>query len=66
MVRVIKKVGQCNSKLDKLITLALEILETAAQHRLSQQVLQFLKYFRDFIMLNDHSHINLDTRVLDN
>ena len=65
-MRVVQRVSSTAQKLNKLVLLALEILDVASQHRITQQLLYFLQHFRDFISLNDASHINLDTRTIDN
>ena len=64
LVRVVARVPGCWYKKNKMVIMALEILFVICQHRTTMQILQFLKYFKNFITENDFSHINFDERLM--
>ena len=66
IVRVSNRVHGCWQKTNKVVLMALEILNVISQQRTDQQVLQFLKHFNEFIMDNNFSHINFDERLMNN
>lgn len=48
MVRVVHRVPQCLVKEAKLVLQAIDILKLINDHRLTQQIFQFLKSFKEF------------------
>ena len=61
LVRVIHKVTACKIKEQRVIKKALEIIKIVSSHRLTSQVLVFLKLFKDFEETNYFSHISFDS-----
>jgi len=65
MMRVARKIDESKVKVNKIIYKALRVIDLFCRHRLSQQMLLFIKLFKNFEELNEVSHINFDPRMLE-
>ena len=63
--RVIHKVPACRIKEQRVIKKALEMIKIISSHRLTSQVLVFLKLFKEFEETNYFSHIGFDSSQMD-
>ena len=60
-----KNIEKCTYKLKKLVTLNLKILQEICETRVSEQVLNFLKIFKEFEEEFDITFINYDPSLLE-
>jgi hypothetical protein len=65
MMRTARKIPESKVKVNKIIYKALRVIDLFCKHRLSQQMLLFIRMFKNFEELNEVSHINFDPRMLD-
>jgi hypothetical protein len=65
LMRVVLKVPDSRSKLQKLVKKTLQCLDLICHHRLTMQLLTFLKLFKDFEETNYFSHIGFDSKQMD-
>ena len=60
VVRVSRSIDKCSYKLKKLVTLNLQILQQICETRVSEQLLNFMKIFKEFSEEFDVSFIGYD------
>ena len=65
LTRAASQIEQSQYKLSKLVHLCLQVLQQISQTRLQQQVLQFLKTFREFSDEFDISFVGFNGSLLE-
>lgn len=65
LMRVVQRVADSHKKLQKLVKKTLQVLSLICHHRLTMQLLTFLKLFKDFEETNYFSHIGFDSKQMD-
>lgn len=65
LIRVGVKLPGCMLKLNKVLLAILHMLRLMCDHRESQQILLFMKIFKDYEEHNDIAHINFESRKFD-
>ena len=58
-------IPRCHYKISKLVHLCLLLLQEICETRRSEQLLEFLKMFKDFATECDPSHVGYDSSLLE-